>query len=144
MSAQHPLYATRRWAVALAKAVGSENDPRTIRLWAQLVGVSTSQLGNWCRAARVGSRQSLEFARLLRAIRLTSGHSDDLLEVLDITEPRTLQRLLARSGAGSGDAIVSLTVSGFLARQTLIQREAALSVLLGLLRDGGLEVDSDV
>ncbi len=132
--AAHPAayncYAAQRWVQAVRKVLIAGEDPRTMHAWAHLVGASPASLATWCRAARVSPRRGLELARLLRALALTNGRLSELQEVLDIVEPRTLLRMMARSGLGSlVSTTARLSLVDFLDHQTLVQSKYALAVL---------------
>jgi hypothetical protein len=121
----HRFYAAERWASAILKVVISSEDPKTIEHWGRLAGASRGTVITWCRAAHVSPRRSLELARLLRALRLTGGRPADLQDVMDIVEPRTIKRLVARAGISSDDS----NSQDFLTRQTLIRQPKALATL---------------
>jgi hypothetical protein len=90
--------AAERWATAVVAAVHCERDPRTLALWARDTAVSRGALRTWCHAARVAPGVSLDFSRLLRAICRTPHPLNDPLLLLDVVDPRTLNRLLASAG----------------------------------------------
>jgi hypothetical protein len=124
-------YAAERWARAVLKLVLADEDPRTISQWARLTGASRGTLGTWCRSASVSPRNSLELGRLLRAVRVTNGSLEDLHNVLNVVEPRTVKRMLARSGLGQlieDDGHVA-DPGGVLARQVLVTNGKALGAL---------------
>lgn len=91
-------YAADRWAMVMLRVVTAEGDPKTVKRWANLLGVSRTTLVTWCRATGVPAKSSLDLGRLLRAVALSRGNLRDLLQVLDIAEPRTAERLLRRAG----------------------------------------------
>jgi hypothetical protein len=121
----HRYYAGERWANAVLTVVSSSEDPKTIEHWGRLVGASRGTLVTWCRAAHVPPRRSLELARLLRALRLTDGNVADIQDVMDIVEPRTIKRLIARCGISS-DRCGS---KDFLVHQALVRQPKALALL---------------
>lgn len=91
-------YAADRWAVVVMAGARAATDPSTLSKWAVCVGKSISSLATCCRAAKLSPRRSLELARLLRALAMTGGTTHELMNVLDVAEPRTLMRLIGRAG----------------------------------------------
>jgi hypothetical protein len=142
-----PAYAAERWARAICKVVAARDDPRTLAIWGRLIGVSPGSLATWCRAARVSPRRSLDLARLARALVITRGSLDDLHEVLDIVEPRTMRRLLARAGIScaklAGDVVTRPTLHQFLEQQQLVANRIALEALSDLLSQSGISPPPD-
>lgn len=127
-------YAAERWANAVYAVTRSAEDPKTFYQWGRLVGASRSTLATWCRASGVSPRQSLQLARLLRALVLTDGQLNLLQQVLDIAEPRTLQRLLDRAGFRPDETHAAVT--DFLRRQRLVNHSVAINQLTSLLLSG--------
>jgi hypothetical protein len=84
------------WANAVVAVVSAPRDPRTIDEWAHEVGASRTKLQSLCRAVGLSSKQSLELARLLRAFHLAPILGWRPTDLLDVREPRTWARLLAR------------------------------------------------
>lgn len=121
-------YAAERWSQAVMQVVVDETDPRTVRAWGRIAGASRSTLGTWCRAASVPVKASLDLARLLRATRITRGSLADAHAVMDIVEPRTIERLLKRAGFGSVGRC-PLQPKDVLARRRLILEPRALNSL---------------
>jgi hypothetical protein len=93
-------YAADRWADAVMRVVSGPNDPRNLSQWGRIAGAARGTLRGWCRAAHVGARASLDFARVLRAIVLSQGGRLDWHNLLDVVDGRTLDRLLTRGGVG--------------------------------------------
>jgi hypothetical protein len=129
-------YASRRWANAVAAAVLAPDDVRTVGGWARCAGTSRATLDTSCRSAGTTPKRSLDLARLLRAWLLTEGRLDQLDEMLDIADPRTVRRLLDRAGiqapAECGHPDPS-SLDDFLTCQHLVRNKAALGVLAALL-----------
>jgi MoxR-like ATPase len=124
-------YAAERWVNTVYAVTSSPEDPKTFYQWGRLVGASRSTLATWCRGAGVSPRRSLQLARLLRALVLTDGRLTLLQQVLDIAEPRTLQRLLERAGLRPDENQVP--AMDFLARQRLVNHPVAINQLTSLL-----------
>jgi hypothetical protein len=91
-------HAADRLAKAIVMATNSPSDPRTLSAWGQTVGVSRGALRVWCAAARMPARSCLDFARVLRAVVIATGHTWDLFSALDVVDRRSLVRLLDRGG----------------------------------------------
>jgi hypothetical protein len=111
-------HAASRWAGLVVAIVGSPTDPRTLVMWARLVGVSVGQLRTLCRLAGLTAKASLDFGRLLRAVAHDNGERWPLEEYLDVSDPRTIGSLLRRAGLVNGD--VPADVLSFLRRQQLV------------------------
>jgi hypothetical protein len=83
----------------------------------------------WCRAAHVSTKPSLDLGRLLRAIRLTGGVIDELQGVMDVVDPRTVERILCRAGIRPSDDVGALHGPRLLAAQRLVTNASALQAL---------------
>jgi hypothetical protein len=126
-------YAATRWATAIMTAVRATDDPRTFAHWERLAGASRSSLSMWCRTASASPRNSLTLARLVRGLRLTHGWHQQLVHVLDIADPRTLDRLFTR--AGIPPTVLRLEASSFLLEQRLVTSPVAIRKLSAFLSD---------
>jgi hypothetical protein len=128
-------YAAERWARAMVTVLVAADDPKTLTTWGRLVGASGNTLVTWCHAAQVSPRRSLELARLCRALLLTGGIVRDLQAVLDIIEPRSVQRLLTRAGLVSRRDVAGragmdrVPLDRFLEQQQLVRNAEALRAL---------------
>lgn len=92
-------HALERWARAVHAVIEAPADTRTLRCWARLIGASETTLKSWCRRARCSPKDSLDFARVLRALAAAErGGSDQPIDFLDVADERTLHRLLVSSG----------------------------------------------
>jgi hypothetical protein len=127
-----PAYASERWAQAVVRAAVAADDTRTLMMWGRLVGASRGTLMLWCRAAQAPPKASLDLGRLLRVLVVTDGHLDDLQELLNITDPRTVERLMQRSGLNRFPRRVE-ALPDFLKVQRLITNPRALNALTCLL-----------
>jgi hypothetical protein len=96
----HPVdYAARRWSQAVVSMLGHQEDPYTIGLWGRAIGTSPGALRTLCRAAHISAKDSLDFARLFRAVLIGQGSDDwDLTNILRVHDTRTLARLIERGG----------------------------------------------
>jgi DNA-binding response OmpR family regulator len=119
--------AARRWARLACAATSLAVDPKTIAEWARSAGVARGTLCIWCAAAGVKPKLGFDFARLLRCVVRHGGESWAFRDILDVVDPRTLDRLLARAGM---PAMVP-SVETFLRTQTLIHSD----VLIGAVEE---------
>lgn len=118
-------HAVRRWARVVLQVVHLESDPRTLAEWGRSVGVSAGTIRNWCRTARLSPRRSLQFSRVLRAV-VRQHHLDAVPEdLLDITDLRTLTKVLALSGPDRMH--LPRTVTDFLREQQFIDHPRAIA-----------------
>jgi hypothetical protein len=139
-------YAAERWARAVVAGVDASTDPKTLTAWAERAARSVSSLATSCRVASVSPRRSLELMRLLRALYLTAGRTHELLDVLDIADPRTVRRLFDRAGLPHGKSDCVLPPKTFVMQQRLVTDPKAVAALLRLLpshRDSGREDGDD-
>ncbi len=92
-------HAADRWARAVMCTLGAAADPRTVDAWGRLAGAAPSTLRVWCAAAHCGTRSSLSFARVLRAVCIAQVQNEwDPANLLDVVDARTLHRLLSKAG----------------------------------------------
>lgn len=119
-----------RWAHLVWAATEATADPKTLYLWARLVGVSVPTLRGRCYMAGVSPRVSLDLMRILRAIRLSQATGVRPADVLDICDPRTVRRLLVRTGLSANqDSASAPTVKRFLEAQSLVTAPRAITAL---------------
>ena len=93
-----PSSTAERWATYVLGACKSEKDPRTIGIWARLVAVSYTTLCESCRLVGVQPRNARDFARVLRIVVRPSFDLRQLAGLLDISDRRTLESILQKSG----------------------------------------------
>jgi hypothetical protein len=114
-------HAAERLAKAIVLATESPADPRTLMLWGQCVGVSRGALRVWCASAGVSARSCLDFLRILRAVIRAQGGAWDLFSTLDVVDPRSLTRLLARGGVRElARTATPPSIAAFLASQRFL------------------------
>ena len=113
-----------RWSTIVVGAVSSKSDVTTLREWGRAVGVSVGALRNWCLTAGIPARQSLIFARLLRAIVRQKGGSVPPEYLLNIVDRRTLVKVLVAAG-GTRDKL-PVNVDEFCSRQKLVANKSAV------------------
>lgn len=85
--------AADRWARAVVPLVRCKTDPKTLDGWSQLIAASKGAIKNWCVTAGIRPKDSLRFARLLRATILLSGGGVSLENCLDAVDKRTIAKL---------------------------------------------------
>src|SRR5262245_30787498 len=123
-------HAADRLAGAIVLATRAPADPRTLSAWGRQVGVSRGTLRVWCRAAHTPARAGLDFLRLLRAVQLSQGQSWDLFSLLNVTDERSVGRLLER---GRLREFVRRTkppsIEEFIAAQRFVESDVVRAVL---------------
>ncbi len=123
-------HAADRWAHSVVSVLDCPFDPKTVALWARAIGVSEGALRDRCRAAHCRPKQSLDFARLLRALVKSQEHGWDPFNLLDIVNERTMKNLLRRGGVVdllSADGV--LTPGSFLIRQHFVTNASAIAAV---------------
>jgi hypothetical protein len=137
-------HATRRWAGLVAGAVGAPADPRTLSIWARVVGVSLPVVRHTCYAARRSPRTSLAFTRLLRAVLVAQETCWHPHEILDIVDTRTRRRLLERGGLQDQPEGELPSFVQFVNRQTLVADDLGRAAILDALGLYGTEYMTSV
>lgn len=111
-------YAAERVALWIARVVGAEDDPRTLKMWARSAGVSVRVLQYGCFSASVSPAACRDLARVLRLIVQAVFGAWDPFAHLN-ADPRTVRRLMALS-ALTVDAPPE-SIGAFLSRQLLVK-----------------------
>lgn len=128
-----PGSAAERWALHVLKACESPKDLKTIEDWAECIGVSYTSLRESCHVLGIPAREARDLMRVLRAIIKSQRHRCSPEVLLDISDGRTLEKLLRQAGL-AGDAVHTATPHQFLRDQHFVSREnAGLRILLLLL-----------
>lgn len=96
-------HAVDAWAKLLPSLLLAQRDPKTVGASARMVGLSVSSFKARCRQAGVTAKATVDHVRVLRACLLSRSSGLGVGELLDVAEPRTLQRLLVRVGLPSRD-----------------------------------------
>jgi AraC-like DNA-binding protein len=123
-------HAADRWAQSVIRVIDCPFDPKTVALWAQAVGVSEGALRDRCRAAGCRPKQSLDFARLLRAVVQSQERGWDPFNLLDIVNERTMKNLMKRGGVADLLAPnTALTPRGFLFKQHFVTDVTAIAAV---------------
>lgn len=128
-------HSAERWARAVVLFLPSERDATNLSDWGHVIGASRGALRAWCRAAHVSARDSLRFARLLRAVVQSQQRVCDLWNLLDVVDERTLTRLLINAGVAAVMKVEPRPdVATFLAQQRLIRSDLLLAALSQYLK----------
>jgi len=112
-----------RWAALVLHACEGDADVRTIQEWAHRAAVSPGTLREVCRILRIPPHDARDLARLLNAVLRAHQHETTIESMLDVSDRRTLDRLIAGAGLRGDPAPPSVTA--FLERQQWIRRENA-------------------
>lgn len=119
-----------RWAYLVWATRDLPYDPRTLGDWANAVGVSVPTLRARCYVAGVSPRASLILTRLVRAVRLAPMEGVNLVDLLDVKEPRTARKLIRMTApTGLGPDSVATTLQSFLEAQTVVTAPQPLQSL---------------
>lgn len=121
-------HATERWVFAILAVAKAPRDVRNLNEWSTRCGCSLSILKNICSTVGLKSRPSLDFARLLRVVIDKTGTTPEWHEELEVLDPRTLRRLLARAGLTVTSSVPS--VREFLRSQQLVTAVSLHEALL--------------
>jgi CheY-like chemotaxis protein len=125
-------HAAARWAEAVIRVIDAPRDPRTLAIWARIIGASTASLRSWCRLAGLSPKRSLNAARMLRAINY-SASLKRLEDVFNVTDRRTLRSLLTLGDPGRRRSVPE-TFDEFFVNQRWINSPSALQELKRLLQ----------
>ena len=103
----------------MLRALDADRDLKTLGAWARHVGLSETMLRQACYRAQMHQpHDARDFVRILVAVVRAEEHACDLSLLLDISDTRTLDPLLAR--AGLTGMTTDVNVETFLARQQFI------------------------
>lgn len=95
---ENPTSSPEKWANYVLKACRSENDLRTLGMWAREVAVSYTTLCESCRLIGIQPRHARDFTRILRVILRASCDPHQVADFLDISDRRTLYGILESAG----------------------------------------------
>lgn len=135
-AASLPRSVAERWALLVRKVVAAERDPKTLADWAAFVGVSRTNLCECCRLVHVAPHDARDFARILRAV-CRCGENWEPETVMDLSDVRTLNKLVARAGLTGRLGVATPTPEEFMARQGWISRDNPALLALRRLLAGG-------
>ncbi|OFW43352.1 MAG: hypothetical protein A3J29_20255 [Acidobacteria bacterium RIFCSPLOWO2_12_FULL_67_14b] len=111
-------------------ALSCAYDLTTVGAWAREAGMCETQLRLRCRIAGVPAKVSLDFVRVLRAGLCREVRGGALTDYLDVGDPRTMRRLLARVGRSGPD---NPTVLEYVSAQRVIRDVALIEELKKVL-----------
>lgn len=130
------LSAADYWARLVIVVAVSRHDIPSLSAWARVAGVSVGSLRLRCYAAAIAPRRSLLFARLFRAVALSSGGPWDIGEWLAAADPRTLVKMAALGGLPARSAEAPRT-QDFVASQRVVDPGSpAIKALSRTLAEG--------
>jgi hypothetical protein len=119
---------TTRWASLVVRNIECPVDPRTLAIWGHFVGASVPTLRSRCAAIGVGTKASLDFTRLLRALVRAHQTRSDPLQEFDVCDMRTVRRLFERGSLGDPYSRSPLpTLEQFLAAQRVFCIDSCLN-----------------
>lgn len=121
----HPI---ERWARTIMMVLESPDDIRTVDAWSRIAGLSASQLRERCRLAGLSAKESLDFARVLRALLHQEQSGWPLSYNLDVADSRTLNRLLRRVNLPVPPKQIS--VDSFIDSQQVVTDPVAIGQIL--------------
>jgi hypothetical protein len=127
-----PRSTAERWAVRVFKAAQADGDLKTIADWATFVGVSYSSLCESCRLLGIRPHDARDFMRMLRALIQSRATGCQPEALLDVSDRRTLNRLISRAGFGGRVSVSS--IDDYLRGQRFVDgRNEGLAALRRLL-----------
>jgi hypothetical protein len=121
-------YGAQRVARAMVRALGVDEDPRTLALWSRAAGASVRSLQYWCLAAGVRPAACRDLTRLLRLVVGLRYRSWDPYNGLD-SDPRTVRRLLSAGALPPRRHAPRPGVDAFLDTQGLVRSSEVLQAL---------------
>jgi hypothetical protein len=133
---EEPISAADRWALSVIALTEAPFDPRTLEKWSKLANQAVGTIRMHCYAAHIAPRASLNFARLLRAVRLSGPGRWEPERWLDVSDERTLRRLVRTAGCDRSCQRPEL--EEFIVRQRFVpQDSASLLAVRQRLRSSG-------
>jgi DNA-binding response OmpR family regulator len=127
-----PGSAAERWAMHVLRACESTRDLKTLEDWASFAGVSYSSLRECCHLLGIPPHDARDLTRVLRAVLESRRHHCSPEVLLDVSDGRTLEKLVRRAGFSSG-AGAGVTPEQFLRDQRFVAPENAGLRILGFL-----------
>ena len=121
-----------RWALHVLKGCESTKDLRTIEDWAFFIGVSYSSLRESCHLLGIQAHDARDLMRMLRVVLRCGTHRCSPEVMLDVSDGRTLDKLMRRAGFDRANA-GSFTPEQFLLHQHFVSQEHAALRILSLL-----------
>jgi DNA-binding response OmpR family regulator len=127
-----PGSAAERWAMHVLKACESTRDLKTLEDWATFAGVSYSSLRESCHLLGIPPHDARDLTRVLRAVLQSRRHHCNPEVLLDVSDGRTLEKLLRRAGFSAGMS-AGVTAEQFLRDQRFVAPQNAGLRILGVL-----------
>jgi hypothetical protein len=91
-------HAVDAWIQAVIPLLTAERDPKTVSSSARLAGIGVTTFKDRCRRVGVPAKKTVDQLRVLRACLLAGATGESVENLMDIADPRTRKRLLARLG----------------------------------------------
>jgi FixJ family two-component response regulator len=127
---RRPRSVAERWALYVLKACESDGDLKTLEAWARFLGVSYSSLCESCRLLGVRPHAARDLSRVLRAVLKASAERCRFEVLLDISDRRTLNSLLARAGFDESAPGRCMSLQAFLDGQRFVPPDNEGVILL--------------
>ena len=125
LAAPEPRGSLDRAAWLIVRGCSAESDLSTLRLWAQFVAMSVTQLCNVYYSVDVRPRDARDFMRIMRALGDTGGRFGEVSARLDCRDYRTLNGLRKRAGLPCTTRVSAaspvISVEAFIAGQTFLR-----------------------
>jgi CheY-like chemotaxis protein len=115
--------AAARWAALAVRACDADQDLKTLHDWAAYAGVSYTSLREICRLVSIPPHDARDFVRLLRAVICSQRADCPPAVLLDVSDRRTLTRLLQRAGLGSNTSPGPVSLPHFFDQQCFVPRD---------------------
>jgi DNA-binding response OmpR family regulator len=134
---RRPRSVAERWAAHVIRACDSEDDLTRIEDWARFVAISYSSLRENCLLLDILPHDARDFMRLLRAVvRSAQGHGR-IAGLLNVSDGRTLKRLLERAGFSPDVKVQRASSDQFLDQQQFVSLDnEGLKAVRRALREG--------
>ena len=110
-----------RWARLVIDACAADRDLKTIGEWSRFVGQSPGTVREICRLVEISPSGARDFMRMLNALRRSISYHCPLGSLLDVSDRRTLDRLMRQAGLDRESDIESLRA--FFERQQFLPRD---------------------
>jgi DNA-binding response OmpR family regulator len=118
-----PRSAAQRWALYVRRACEADADVRTVEGLADWLNISPSRFNEACWLLGIPPHEARDLARMLRVVIKGAGQRHRFPTLLDVSERRTLEKLLDRAGVGSLTADGTMSVGEFLRCQRFVLQD---------------------
>ena len=130
----NPRSAAERWAMKVLRGCEADRDLKTLGAWAAEAGASYSSLCEICRLLDIQPLAARDLMRVLRAAVQSRKLGCRVGDLLDISDRRTLNSLMARAGVDPRRSGQDISIDQFLASQQFVPpRNAGLAALRAML-----------